>query len=220
MNVKGTQMAVVFRTALDRYGFQRFHISQLLDLLHGLGVPIQANILRARISEKGHAAGLVVREWLFPEGGGWYRVNPEWNAGELDLGDPDMQLSMDELVAKLREYKHDRVAAIRAPTKRELTEAALLRAHRVQLGICPVCGHAIEHVFYAELAHVLAVSEGGEDEMRNRVLVHGSCNRVKGRTRTIEMARTALGLRWSGLIDLPRAQAAERAWKQARGKDA
>lgn len=66
--------------------------------------------------------------------------------------------------------------------KREQMVAALIAEHGVA---CLGCGRTFDSARYLELDHRIPKSEGGSNELENRVLLCGPCNRTKGNTLTL-----------------------------------
>ena len=66
--------------------------------------------------------------------------------------------------------------------KREQMVAALIAEHGVS---CLGCGRTFDSARYLELDHRIPRSEGGSNELENRVLLCGPCNRTKGNTLTL-----------------------------------
>ena len=66
--------------------------------------------------------------------------------------------------------------------KREQMVAALIAEHGIA---CLGCGRTFDSARYLELDHRIPRSEGGSNELENRVLLCGPCNRTKGNTLTL-----------------------------------
>ena len=66
--------------------------------------------------------------------------------------------------------------------KREQMVAALIARHGIT---CQGCGRRFDSARYLELDHHVPRSEGGSNELENRVLLCGPCNRTKGSTLTL-----------------------------------
>ena len=66
--------------------------------------------------------------------------------------------------------------------KREQMVAALIARHGIA---CQGCGRRFDSARYLELDHHVPRSEGGSNELENRVLLCGPCNRTKGSTLTL-----------------------------------
>ena len=73
-----------------------------------------------------------------------------------------------------------------ASMKREQMVAKLVEAHGVT---CLGCGRTFDSVRYLELDHVVPRSDGGSNELDNRVLLCGPCNRTKGNALTLSGLR-------------------------------
>ena len=66
--------------------------------------------------------------------------------------------------------------------KREQMVAALIAEHGIA---CLGCERTFDSARYLELDHRIPRSEGGSNELENRVLLCGPCNRTKGNTLTL-----------------------------------
>ena len=66
--------------------------------------------------------------------------------------------------------------------KRDQMVAALIAEHGIA---CLGCGRTFDSARYLELDHRIPRSEGGSNELENRVLLCGPCNRTKGNTLTL-----------------------------------
>ena len=91
-------------------------------------------------------------------------------------------------VALLREYLEPvEVYEKRPPRRRaagnqrpQIPEEVRVCLYAVQRGICPGCGIHLPHYLRFELDHILALSDDGEDQVRNWQLLCSYCNRMKG----------------------------------------
>ena len=91
-------------------------------------------------------------------------------------------------VALLREYLEPvEVYEKRPPRRRgagnqgrQVPDEARMCLYAVQRGVCPGCGIHLPHYLRFELDHILALSDDGEDQVRNWQLLCSYCNRVKG----------------------------------------
>ena len=67
-----------------------------------------------------------------------------------------------------------------------MKRAEMLKALIARDGMqCQGCGREFDHARYFELDHKLPRSEGGSNELENRVLLCGPCNRTKSNTLTL-----------------------------------
>ena len=79
-----------------------------------------------------------------------------------------------------------RRAADKPTMSRAKMIAALIEEHGM---VCQGCGFAFPHERYIELDHNLPRADGGKNDLENRVLLCGPCNRTKGHVLTLSGLR-------------------------------
>ena len=118
-------------------------------------------------------------------------------AKEVGVGEDDQRRLIDHRDVHLRREPLVRTedGKTAAPTLRTLTRktpppsmkreqmvATLVAEHGIA---CQGCGRTFDSARYLELDHRIPRSEGGSNEVENRVLLCGPCNRTKGSTLTL-----------------------------------
>ena len=91
-------------------------------------------------------------------------------------------------VALLQEYLEPVEVYEKRPARRRrvgnqrqnVPESMRITLHAAQRGVCPGCGFHQPHYRRFEVDHIVALSDDGEDEVRNLQLLCPYCNRVKG----------------------------------------